>query len=361
MTTYKNLISNQIKSKTYLFLSTICLQIALINSPHATNTITQYDQIAIDHAVMVFHAYQQIANQEAFDFTKPVLRKIPNHLDPFQKISELHLSKPKQLTKGWTFTPLMGQSGPPKNPRVSMLAYLAINKTKKIILLVFRGSRHLGDWYNNSRLTIKKSDHLAYKGYLHGGYVDIFEQSVHQLDALLKSCIHNVPSLKNYELIICGHSLGGAMATISAAYLVGNKFYTKHFLPKNIHLITFGSPHVGIKYQGHDFGQWMQAHMSHIKRFERATDLAPSLTHLCKIVVLKNKKYPKLAISAAPSPIAKCTLLSSAEDPNILFPNPHDVRNYRKLIYDILKLHYKPLFLRPIPKNANIGDYANMT
>lgn len=46
----------------------------------------------------------------------------------------------------------------------------------------------------------------------------------------------------NAELAICGHSLGGALATVALAQIV---FELGIPVPQNISLYTFGSPRVG--------------------------------------------------------------------------------------------------------------------
>jgi len=85
-------------------------------------------------------------------------------------------------------------------------------------IIVIRGTANAENWLRDARFWPKKScgGHLA-----HGGFVDAFR----------KLCAGGMPTVKSGNLVVTGHSLGGAVATLLAEH-VGCK------------LITFGSPRV---------------------------------------------------------------------------------------------------------------------
>ena len=106
----------------------------------------------------------------------------------------------------------------------STTAFIA--KRKTIDIIVFRGTQQVGDWAFNLFPVP-----LPYAGRLcHGGFV-----------AAHKSVWSEIEEHIDYKkrTLICGHSLGGALAELSAAKLNG-----KH---DNLSLITFGKPNTFFK------------------------------------------------------------------------------------------------------------------
>jgi pimeloyl-ACP methyl ester carboxylesterase len=92
--------------------------------------------------------------------------------------------------------------------------------------LAIEGSDELIDWRRNLEFLLTSSDtHIGFSNYA----------------TLLMSqmLVNNVSVMFSNRLIITGHSLGGAVATIIAANL------QDHI--QNLHLVTFGSPRPGGK------------------------------------------------------------------------------------------------------------------
>jgi hypothetical protein len=90
--------------------------------------------------------------------------------------------------------------------------------------LAIEGSDELVDWRRNLEFLLTSSDtHIGFSNYA----------------TLLMSqmLVNNVSVMFSNRLIITGHSLGGAVATIIAANL------QDHI--QNLHLVTFGSPRPG--------------------------------------------------------------------------------------------------------------------
>lgn len=105
--------------------------------------------------------------------------------------------------------------------------FLAEGVTENVI--VFRG---VNDW-KDALLAIDVGFNSKYHDLftVHKGFYRAWEEIQPQLDKLLNSVNSDKP------LIICGHSLGGAIAQLFGGY------YSDHF--KNIQVYTFGSPRVG--------------------------------------------------------------------------------------------------------------------
>lgn len=74
---------------------------------------------------------------------------------------------------------------------------------------------------------------------VHSGFYKAFLSLQAQIFPVL---IEQLTLYPNAELAICGHSLGGALATVALAQIV---FELGVPIPQNISLYTFGSPRVG--------------------------------------------------------------------------------------------------------------------
>lgn len=99
-------------------------------------------------------------------------------------------------------------------------------KLKTIDVICFRGTQQLGDWlFNISAIPVPYAGRLC-----HGGFV-----------AAHASVWGKIKKHIDYDkdTLICGHSLGGALAELSAA-----KIHKKH---KRLSLVTFGKPNTFFK------------------------------------------------------------------------------------------------------------------
>ena len=117
-----------------------------------------------------------------------------------------------------------------------------------IFYVIFRGSDGSSDWVSNLKFWkynkpfyFRKKRMLSRKNIkFHAGFI---EQYMEIYPKIMKRINEN----KHREIIIAGHSLGGAIATLSA-------YDIKLLSPElNITLFTAGSPRVGNKYFVNDF------------------------------------------------------------------------------------------------------------
>jgi predicted lipase len=114
----------------------------------------------------------------------------------------------------------------------------------KILHIVFRGSDGAGDWIDNFKFWHKENSYndynklgglskLASKAKVHTGFYEQYEK--------VKSEIYNIVRINTHlkKVIITGHSLGGALATLCSLDMAIN------FPLREIICVTFGSPRVG--------------------------------------------------------------------------------------------------------------------
>lgn len=109
--------------------------------------------------------------------------------------------------------------------------------SQNAIYTTFRGSTSIEDWINNVEVRLISYPRCE-KCYVHDGFYQA-ERSVNNLIInMLQSSLILYPQTK--MLIFTGHSLGGAMATLTALEMILDQITT---LP--IRLYHFGSPRVG--------------------------------------------------------------------------------------------------------------------
>tara|TARA_E500000178_G_C16991863_1_gene741195 strand:- start:1126 stop:1998 length:873 start_codon:yes stop_codon:yes gene_type:complete len=121
---------------------------------------------------------------------------------------------------------------------------ITISHKKQRISIIFRGTNQIKDWLYD--LMIWKTK-LSEGIYVHSGfYKCLFEFNLFNI--LLNNLNNLMKEYPEYEIIVSGHSLGGALATLCGYLLTNN-------LNKNITVISFASPRVGNKKFSEDFNK----------------------------------------------------------------------------------------------------------
>lgn len=140
------------------------------------------------------------------------------------------------LPKGYRLVAGLGKKQDPR------LGYIA--QSKKQIVVCFRGTENLFDIHKDLTLRQVPYPFVERAGKIHQGFTEMYQGTIR---SQLFRTLRTLSSKK--QLILCGHSMGGAIATIAAMDLACN---TKFAHP---HLYTFGSPRVGNAAFVHLFNQ----------------------------------------------------------------------------------------------------------
>lgn len=126
------------------------------------------------------------------------------------------------------------------------------------IYVTFRGSSELDDFKTNAKFLPKKFLNVL----AHRGFVKSFSECEADLTSYILSNLN-----MNSKIFVAGHSLGGALATLTSAYLNNKKFRN------NIILVTFGCPKVFYNI----FNPFKLFSGVEIHRFVNGDDLVPTL------------------------------------------------------------------------------------
>jgi predicted lipase len=106
------------------------------------------------------------------------------------------------------------------------------------VIVSFRGTNPISikNWIDDFTFKKESADFKGLNVNIHSGFLNSYQTHA---DAVFNKVSNLLLENPDFKLIITGHSLGGAMATLCAMDLHLNKGI------ENIFLITFGSPRVG--------------------------------------------------------------------------------------------------------------------
>jgi len=163
---------------------------------------------------------------------------------------------------------LLGQPFGAKSELSAYVGLAPIADEKKAIVIAFRGTvfNSIKNWATNLSFAKKSASKIGAKGKVHGGFM----KGYNQMEAdVLKALKLAKADCKRCKIYITGHSLGGALATIAAAKLIGNG----HISPKRTVVYHFGSPRVGDK----TFARWFEKNIPNSWRVTHGYDIVPTV------------------------------------------------------------------------------------
>ncbi|KAF8468314.1 Alpha/Beta hydrolase protein [Kalaharituber pfeilii] len=111
---------------------------------------------------------------------------------------------------------------------------VALDTTTNSIVLSYRGSQSLRNWFANAQISLTAVPQYCPSCTAHTGFLDALNE---EFPVVLSSIQSLTESHPDFQLVVVGHSLGGAIATLAATEL-----RTRGFKPT---LYTFGAPRVG--------------------------------------------------------------------------------------------------------------------
>ncbi|EDQ90260.1 uncharacterized protein MONBRDRAFT_36670 [Monosiga brevicollis MX1] len=129
-----------------------------------------------------------------------------------------------------------------------------------VVYVAFKGSDALSNWVANVFIDQQNDEH----GRVHSGFWQSFQSAKDRLSRDLQPYF-------GHPVVFCGHSKGGALANLAAAYFA-HEFQQKKWI------LTFGAPKVGDK----RFATYLNSQMCLHLRLENQTDPVPFLPPLSK-------------------------------------------------------------------------------
>ena len=146
------------------------------------------------------------------------------------------------------------------------------------IVISFRGTDGLIDGISNLQVQCIP---FEYGGRVHKGFKNAFDSIKHKLISGINKLTNNE---KPKTFYIVGHSRGGAIATLAAAYIA------REISPEEIQVVTFGSPRVGNETFKKEYEKLIKESKIKHTRYEEFLDLIPHLPTTASEKIL----YPRL-------------------------------------------------------------------
>ena len=151
------------------------------------------------------------------------------------------------------------------SPQWDTTGFVATDKMHKLIVLSFRGSVSTENW--KADLTLERvHTNLCNDCHIHHGF---WNSWTGVRDAIIPLMLQATTDYPDYRVIVTGHSLGGAVATVAAAAL---RKQSEH-LALATELYSFGSPRVTNK-KG---AKWMSEQSNKSWRITSKNDVVPRL------------------------------------------------------------------------------------
>lgn len=141
-----------------------------------------------------------------------------------------------------------------------MRGFLSVSTTREEIVLAFRGSSSIRNFIAD--LNFAYVDFGCSGCSAHAGFATAWREPRSDILTALKATTAQYPS---YKLVVTGHSLGGAVATLAAADLRSQGYAAD--------LFTYGSPRVG----NGAFASWVSAQSGITARVTHVNDPVPRL------------------------------------------------------------------------------------
>lgn len=140
-------------------------------------------------------------------------------------------------------------------------AYVAVDEVRNETVLSIRGSSNIRNWITNVVVLFRDCSFTT-DCKVHAGFATAWDEIASEAVTAILDAHKKNP---NYKIVLTGHSLGGAVATIAAATL------RKAGVP--LELYTYGSPRVG----NDKFATWFSEQQGGHWRVTHGNDAVPRL------------------------------------------------------------------------------------
>ena len=97
--------------------------------------------------------------------------------------------------------------------------YIALDHSHHWIILSFRGTHDIRQWINNFGAIPRPVPSLCWSCIVHYGFWTAFQKAE---DIVIKGIKEQQAAHPDYQVVVVGHSLGGALANLAAVVLRNN-------------------------------------------------------------------------------------------------------------------------------------------
>jgi hypothetical protein len=155
-----------------------------------------------------------------------------------------------------------------QNPKFENSGYVLADSSQKIIVVGFKGTKTTINWAMNLKTDYYDPDLPApfSDAKIHSGFYEMCKVLYPDMKKHFVKLIKKHPT---YKIIMTGHSMGGALATLSAFSLVRDNVINW----EKLSVITYGQPRVG----NQEFADYLNSQHTVMTRVNREGDLVPTV------------------------------------------------------------------------------------
>ena len=156
------------------------------------------------------------------------------------------------------------------------------------IIIAYHGSDYISDWIADLKIKRRNADVLGLRGLVHTGFSTLISETHENLvDSIRIAKTDAVEELGglavDFDYVVTGHSLGGALSILGAAMLVSTNpagvFETGRVLPNQVKVIAFSPPNVANGDCVEDIHKMLSPHniLCYTNKFDIVTHVPPTL------------------------------------------------------------------------------------
>ncbi|KAI0223390.1 hypothetical protein L0F63_004634 [Massospora cicadina] len=257
----------------FLIASTLCINLEF--SPNKLN-VHQYYNFTIKsiEEYLDLLAEKETGPKSKRRGKRSLLEGAPNHIrDEAIRVTPYAAAtycKNKRL-KSWSFAYCKAISNHTRlvkvihNKEHKLKAIITSNEYKKEIVVAFRGSVNFRNWLSDFNFYL--TDFSRVEGAaVHLGFKKCADALRPRVVSALRRLRHN-PKMRSYNITVTGHSLGGAIATLSALDIQSQL----NMSWSQVKVITYGQPRVGNR----AFAMWYNSLPLNYIRVVNDNDVVP--------------------------------------------------------------------------------------
>lgn len=210
------------------------------------------------------------------------------------------------------------------------------------IFIAFTGSSETIDWIHNFKVA---KVHREGMGYIHDGFADGW-------DDLRPLVYSDLAGDKKRKIVLTGHSLGGALATLASAWLKRDGFNV-------VACLTFGAPRVG----NWDFKKVYSKLGVPTYRFVHGYDIVPTIPrlfyfHVGSVVPIFRGKILDKQMSFGFDLVGRFTNMDRFGHHSLIPSNESDVENYKTCLEYYIRDNVAKTGVKSLPLVFSVSKFS---
>jgi hypothetical protein len=161
--------------------------------------------------------------------------------------------------------------------RENFVTFGFVARSHSHVVIAFRGTETIWEWIQDADFLTTPYPFVPHGGGTDDGFTEVYKSLCLDPKSPSQRLVHSLPQLlgnnPQTSFIVCGHSLGAAIASLFALDVVGNSI-----LPASMQVYTFASPYVGNQQFAKTYNATVPNTSRIVNRLDIVTHLPPRAT-----------------------------------------------------------------------------------